>query len=58
MVLAFASGSAEIVRDGVSYNSGIGPQAGGFSTINWAMAASVKLAAKLLFLKVTLALGT
>jgi hypothetical protein len=36
------------------YNSGIGPHAGGFSTINRALPPAVKQVAKLLFLKVTL----
>src|SRR6267142_3144465 len=40
---------------GVGYNIGIGPQAGGFSTINEASAPGVKAAAKLLFSKVTFA---
>src|SRR5256885_12588121 len=58
MVLAFAFGSAAMVRGAVGYTSGIRPQAGGFSTINRALAAPVKVAAKVLFLKVTFALGT
>src|SRR5258705_2678994 len=42
-------------RRGFSYNSGIGPQAGEFSTINEASHPGVKAAAKLLFSKVTFA---
>src|SRR5258705_13273698 len=53
MALAFAFGSVtndrEWVVGSISYNTGIGPQAGGFSTINEASAPRVKAAAKLLF---------
>jgi hypothetical protein len=57
MALAFAFGSAAMVRGAVGYNSGIRPQAGGFSTIDRASGPAVKAAAKLLFLKVTLAIA-
>src|SRR5258706_3424097 len=58
MVLAFAFSPVAIDREANNYDSGIGPQAGGFSTINGASPLGVKTTAKLLFSKVTFAAAT
>src|SRR5215211_3249846 len=55
MASAFAFSPVAIDRGTNNHNNGIGPQAGGFSTINAASAPGVKTTAKLLFSKVTFA---